>query len=270
MATHLDTILATTRAMVASSKLQVPLAELERRAAEHTPRGWAHALRVRAAQGPAVIAEVKKASPSKGLIREDFDAAWLALCYEAGGAAALSVLTDEPYFQGSLGNLERASAAVRLPCLRKDFMVDEYQLVEARAHRADAILLIVAALSSADLKRFSTAARALDLDVLVEVHTAAELSIFLDAVGAEGADAIGVNNRDLKTFEVRLDTSLDLVHQIPSSVVRVAESGISSAVQMAQLRSAGFDAFLIGESLMRQADPGAALAELLEGVAALR
>ena len=269
MATHLDTILATTRAAVAVTKLRVPAAELERQAAEHTPRGWARAIRKRAAEGPAVIAEVKKASPSKGLIRADFDAAWLAVRYEAGGAAALSVLTDEPYFQGSFANLERASAAVRLPCLRKDFMVDEYQLVESRAHKADAILLIVAALSGAQLKQFSAAARGLNLDVLVEVHTADELDLFLDAVGADGADAIGVNNRDLKTFEVRLNTSLELVDRIPASVVRVAESGISTVEDMARLRSAGFDAFLIGESLMRQTDPGTALAELLEGVAAL-
>jgi indole-3-glycerol phosphate synthase len=269
MPTHLDTILATTRATVAAAKRQVPVPELEHLAGEHTPRGWAHVLRMRAAKGPAVIAEIKKASPSKGLIREDFDVALLAGQYEAGGAAALSILTDEPYFQGSLGNLERASAAVRLPCLRKDFVVDEYQIVEARAHRADAVLLIVAALSGADLKRFSTAARALHLDVLVEVHMANELDLFLDAVGPEGADAIGVNNRDLKSFEVRLDTSLELIDQIPPSVVRVAESGISTAEQMRRLRSAGFDAFLIGESLMRQTDPGAALRELLEGVAAL-
>ena len=270
MATHLDTILATTRLTVAAAKLRVTVAELERRAAEHTPRGWACALKARAAEGPAVIAEVKKASPSKGLIREDFDAVWLAGRYEAGGAAALSVLTDEPYFQGSLGNLERASAAVKLPCLRKDFMVDEYQIVEARSHRADAILLIVAALSGAELKRFSAAARGLSLDVLVEVHTADELGLFLDAVGAEGADAIGVNNRDLRSFEVRLETSLELVERIPDSVVRVTESGIATAGEMGRLRGAGFDAFLIGESLMRQADPGTALRELLEGVAGLR
>jgi indole-3-glycerol phosphate synthase len=269
MATHLDTILATTRAAVAAAKLRTPVAELESLAVQHTPRGWARALRTRAAEGPAVIAEVKKASPSKGLIRENFDAAWLAGRYEAGRAAALSVLTDEPYFQGSLGNLERASAAVRLPCLRKDFMVDEYQLLEARAHKADAILLIVAALSAAELKRFSATARGLDLDVLVEVHTADELDRFLDAAGAEGADAIGVNNRDLKSFEVRLETSLELVDRIPDSVVRVAESGISTPQEMARLRVAGFDAFLIGESLMRQPDPGAALAALLEGAAVL-
>ena len=268
MGTHLDTIVAATRATVAGAKLRVPAAELERRAAEHTPRGWARALRKRAAEGPAVIAEVKKASPSKGLIRSDFDVVWLAGRYEAGGAAALSVLTGEPYFQGSLGNLKLASGAVRLPCLRKDFMVDEYQLVEARAHRADAILLIVAALSGAELKQFSNAARGLGLDVLVEVHTADELELFLDAVGPEGADAIGVNNRDLRSFDVRLETSLELVDRIPDSAVRVTESGISTPDQMARLRTAGFDAFLIGESLMRQADPGAALAELLDGVAA--
>jgi indole-3-glycerol phosphate synthase len=250
--------------------MRVSAAELERRASEHIPRGWARALRARAAEGLAVIAEVKKASPSKGLIREDFDAVWLAERYEAGGAAALSVLTDETYFQGSLGNLERASAAVRLPCLRKDFMVDEYQIVEARAHRADAILLIVAALSGVELKRFSAVARGLGLDLLVEVHTADELDLFLDAVGAEGADAIGVNNRDLRSFEVRLETSLELVDRIPRSVVRVTESGISTAEEMGRLRGAGFDAFLIGESLMRQADPGKALAELLEDVAAPR
>jgi indole-3-glycerol phosphate synthase len=265
MATHLDTILATTRLTVAAAKLRVTVAELERRAAEHTPRGWACALKARAAEGPAVIAEVKKASPSKGLIREDFDAVWLAGRYEAGGAAALSVLTDEPYFQGSLGNLERASAAVKLPCLRKDFMVDEYQIVEARAHRGDAILLIAAALNNTEMQRFSQAARGLALDVLVEVHTAEELDRVLDALGETGADAIGVNNRDLKSFEVRLETSLALVERLPSTVVRVAESGISTADDLSRLRAAGFDAFLIGESLMRQTDPGAALAALLAG-----
>jgi indole-3-glycerol phosphate synthase len=269
MATQLETILATTRTAVAATRQLVPAAELELLASAHTPRGWAAALKRKAAESPAVIAEVKKASPSKGLIRKDFDAVWLAGRYQAGGAAALSVLTDEPYFQGSLANLERASAAVKLPCLRKDFMVDEYQLVEARAHHADAILLIVAVLTGAELKRFSIIARGLDLDVLVEVHTADELDHFLDAVGAEGADAIGVNNRDLKSFEVRLETSLELVDRIPASVVRVAESGISTPDQMARLRNAGFDAFLIGESLMRQPDPGAALKELLEGAAAL-
>jgi indole-3-glycerol phosphate synthase len=263
MFTRLDTILASTRAAVAAARARVSTAELERKAALHQPRGWASSLRTRAATGPAIIAEIKKASPSKGLIRNDFDVDWLARRYQDGGAAALSVLTDEPYFQGSLCNLEIASAAVALPCLRKDFMVDEYQIIEARAHNADAILLIAAALTDAEMKRFATAARGLELDVLVEVHTAEELDRVLDALGETGADAIGVNNRDLKTFEVRLETSLELVDRIPAATLRVAESGISTSDDLARLRSAGFDAFLIGESLMRQPDPGTALAALL-------
>lgn len=265
MLTQLDTILATTRATLARARERVPAAHLERRAAEHRPRGWAAALRRKAADGAAVIAEIKKASPSKGLIRADFDVAWLAERYAAGGAAALSVLTDEPYFQGALRNLELASAAVNLPCLRKDFTIDEYQIVEARAHRADAILLIAAALSEGEMKRFAAAAHDLALDVLVEVHTAAELDRVLDALGETGADAIGVNNRDLKTFDVRLETSLELVGRIPRDVVRVAESGLSATEDIVRLRVAGYDAFLIGESLMRQTDPGKALAGLLAG-----
>jgi indole-3-glycerol phosphate synthase len=268
--TQLDSIVATTRTTVAAAKERVSVAELERLAAQHEPRGWAAALR-RVAQGrPAVIAEIKKASPSKGLIRADFDVAAIARQYLSGGAAALSVLTDEPYFQGSLCNLEIASATVPLPCLRKDFTIDEYQIVEARAHHADAILLIVAALSDAELKQFARVAHDFSLDVLVEVHTAEELDRALNALGENGADAIGVNNRDLKTFHVRLENSLDLVAQIPASVVRVAESGIGTPEDIQRLRSAGFDAFLIGESLMRQPDPGVALAGLLSGVALVR
>jgi len=270
MATHLDTILASTRITVTAAKARVPAAELEKRAAAHRPRGWAAALRRQAAKGPAVIAEIKKASPSKGLIRKDFDVEGLARRYRAGGAAVLSVLTDETFFQGSLRNLELASAATPLPCLRKDFMVDEYQIVEARAHRADAILLIAAALSDAEMKRFSSTARGLGLDVLVEVHTAGELDRVLDALGEGGADAIGVNNRDLKSFAVSLEISLGLIERIPASVVRVTESGIATAEDLIKLRAAGFDAFLIGESLMRQADPGAALAALLAGAAVTR
>jgi len=261
--TFLSTILASTRATVDASKSTVPVAELERRAAQHRPRGWAAALRRRSASGPAIIAEIKKASPSKGLIRADFDPEWLARRYRAGGAAALSVLTDEPYFQGSLRNLELASAATPLPCLRKDFIIDEYQIVEARAHRADAILLIAAALTDTELQHFADRAHAHALDVLVEIHASDELERVLEALGNTGADAIGVNNRDLRTFEVHQETSLTLVDRIPSDVVRVTESGISSRDDIARLREAGFDAFLIGESLMRQADPGAALGELL-------
>jgi indole-3-glycerol phosphate synthase len=263
MSTRLDNILQTTRATVAAAKDRVSLAELERLAASHEPRGWAEALRKRSGSEPAIIAEIKKASPSKGLIREEFDVEWLASRYEVGGAAALSVLTDEPYFQGSLRNLEVASATVQLPCLRKDFTVDEYQIIEARAHRADAILLIAAALSRSELRSLANKAHEISLDVLVEVHTSDELAGVLDALGETGADAIGVNNRDLKTFDVRMDTSIELVDRIPASVIRVAESGIATAQDLERLRISGFDAFLIGESLMRQADPGAALAELL-------
>jgi len=177
------------------------------------------------------------------------------------------VLTDEPYFQGSLRNLEMASSAAPLPCLRKDFIVDEYQIVEARAHRADAILLIAAALSDSELKRLAQAARSLALDVLVEVHTAEELEGVLGALGETGADAIGVNNRDLKTFDVSAETSIALAGRIPASVVRVTESGIATRDDIVRLRKAGFDAFLIGESLMRQPDPGEALAALLKSAA---
>jgi indole-3-glycerol phosphate synthase len=268
MSTHLDKILATTRAAVAASKARVPQAELERNAALHRVRGWVRG--VRGAKIPAIIAEIKKASPSKGLIRADFDASWLARSYEKGGAAALSVLTDEPYFQGSLRNLELASAAASIPCLRKDFMVDEYQIAEARAHCADAILLIAAALTNDELLRFSRKAHGYELDVLVEVHTEGELDRVLDTLGAEKVDAIGVNNRDLKSFKVSLETSLALVERIPASVVRVAESGIATSEDLVRLSAAGFDAFLIGESLMRQPDPGAALAELLAGAVATR
>ena len=270
MSTHLDTILATTRTAIAAAKIRAPVAELEKRATAHRPRGWAAALRRHAATGPAVIAEIKKASPSKGLIRRDFDVQWLARHYRSGGAAALSVLTDEPYFQGSLRNLELASTAMPLPCLRKDFMVEEYQIVEARAHRADAILLIAAALTNAEMQRFSAVARGLSLDVLVEVHTGEELDRVLDALGETGADAIGVNNRDLRSFEVSLETSINLAERIPPGVVRVTESGIAAAEDLVRLRAAGFDAFLIGESLMRETDPGAALAALLAGAGATR
>lgn len=263
MSTRLDTILASTRATVASAKQRVPVAELEKRALAHRPRGWAAALGRQAAAGTAVIAEIKRASPSKGLIRADFDVENLARSYFSGGAATLSVLTDEPFFQGSLHNLELASSATPLACLRKDFMVDDYQIVEALAHRGDAILLIAAALTNAEMKQFARTAHGLALDVLVEVHTREELDRVLDTLGETGADAIGVNNRNLKTFAVSLETSLALVDQIPPTVVRVTESGIATREDLARLQAAGFDAFLIGESFMRQPDPGAALATLL-------
>lgn len=256
---HLERILTTTRATVAARRQQVPLSELERRAAVHAPRGFARALREQATTAPAIIAELKKASPSKGLIRPEFDVVSLAGSLKSGGATALSVLTDEPYFQGSLRNLEIASERTGLPCLRKDFIVDEYQIIEARAHCADAILLIVAALTDDELARFNSFAHQCGLDVLCEVHTSEELARVRDM----GCDAYGVNNRNLGTFEVTLETSLRLIEHLPKDAVRVAESGIHTSGDIERLRAAGFDAFLIGESLMRQPDPGAALQSLL-------
>jgi indole-3-glycerol phosphate synthase len=210
----------------------------------------------------AVIAELKKASPSKGLIRAEFDVRALAAELEAGGAAALSVLTDTEYFQGSLENLRVASEASALPCLRKDFIVDEFQILEARAYGADAILLIVAGLSDAELSALGGAARGMGLDVLCEVHDEVELRRALDA----GFETIGVNNRNLKTFVVDLETSVRLSALMPEHVLRVAESGIESSADVAKLKAAGFGAFLVGEQLMRAERPGVELARLITGI----
>ena len=259
MPAFLDQIVAATRARVSRTKRDADLRDLERRAEQHAPRGFRHALQAKSKDGVAVIAELKKASPSKGLIRAEFHPRELAVELEGAGATALSVLTDEEFFQGSLENLRLASAAVKIPCLRKDFIVDEFQLLEARANCADAILLIVAALTSSELVKFAAAARQRNLDVLCEVHDAAELQQALDA----GCDLIGVNSRNLRTFEVNLQTALTLAETFPSGVVRVAESGIHSAEDVARLRAAGYDAFLVGESLMRATQPGEALRELL-------
>lgn len=257
---HLDRILAQTRADLAPRRERVPLNLLEKAAELHQPRGFARALREASLRAPAVIAELKKASPSRGLIRRDFEAAPLARDLQNAGAAALSVLTDEPFFQGSLTNLDLASAATTLPCLRKDFIVDEYQIVEARAHHADAVLLIAAALDDRQLESLTTIAQQrYGLDALCEVHTADELK----RVRGLGCAAYGINNRDLQTFEVRLDTSLELASLLPSNAVRVAESGIHTAADIQTLRKAGFHALLIGESLMRHPQPGAALSALL-------
>jgi indole-3-glycerol phosphate synthase len=256
----LDRILAATRARVAEAKRGADLRELERRAELHVPRGFRRGLAATSRDGVAVIAELKKASPSKGLIRADFHPVALAQELEAAGAAALSVLTDEEFFQGSLGNLRAASAAVKIPCLRKDFIVDEFQLLEARANSADAVLLIVAALSQVELGELAEGARERGLDVLCEVHDGEELQRALDA----GCDLIGVNARDLRTFKVDLETALLLTEKIPANVVRVAESGIRSSADVARLRAAGYDAFLVGESLMRAERPRKALQELLQ------
>jgi indole-3-glycerol phosphate synthase len=255
----LDRILAATVARVAEAKRGADLHELERRAEQHVPRPFRRALASMSQTGIAVIAELKKASPSKGLIRAEFRPAELAQELEAAGAAALSVLTDGEFFQGSLGNLREASAAVKVPCLRKDFVVDEFQLLEARANAADAVLLIVAALSAKALDVLAAAARSQALDVLCEVHDGDEFERALDA----GCDLIGVNTRDLRTFQVDPEIALRLANKFPSNVVRVAESGIHSAEDVARLRAAGYDAFLVGESLMRADSPGEALRELM-------
>jgi indole-3-glycerol phosphate synthase len=256
----LDQILTRTRADLARRIEQMPRAMVEQQALHHTPRGFAAALRTRSGSGPAVIAELKKASPSKGLIRADFSAAALAPTMQAGGAAALSVLTDEPFFQGSLTNLQAASSAATIPCLRKDFIIDDYQIVEARAHGADAILLIAAALADAELERLTKAASDYALDVLCEVHTREEA----ERIRHLGCSMFGVNNRNLRTFDVRLETSLALAAELPRDAVLVAESGINDPADYARLHAAGYRAFLIGESFMRQPDPGRALANWID------
>ena len=260
---YLPEILEHTRADVAKRKAATDMQELERAAAAHTPRGFTLALRAKALRGPAIIAELKKASPSKGLIRADFDAAALATEMQNAGAAVLSVLTDEKFFQGSLDNLRKASAATTIPCLRKDFMVDPFQVVEARANGADAILLIVAALTDAELRTLREEARRWNLDVLCEVHDAAELERALPLE----CECVGVNSRDLRTFEVSLDRASELAAQLPRYAVHVAESGIHTREDMQRLRDAGYEAFLVGESLMKQPRPGEALKHLLDGEA---
>jgi indole-3-glycerol phosphate synthase len=260
MSASLDQILAATRRGVTGTKAAVDLRRLERQAGDHVPRGFRRILESVSYSGIAVIAELKPASPSRGLIRPDFDAESLARELETAGAAALSVLTDAEFFRGSLDNLRRASASTKLPCLRKDFIVDEFQLLEARANGADAVLLIVAALSQAELKKLSHRASEYDLDVLCEVHDAEELHRAVDA----GCTLIGVNNRNLRTFQVDLVTAMRLEQSIPKNAFRVAESGIHSGLDVARLVSAGYQAFLIGESLMKAKSPGGALKGLLD------
>jgi indole-3-glycerol phosphate synthase len=262
MATGLEQILAATRREVARRRNSADRKRLTTQAESHVPRGFRRAIERQ--DGVAIIAELKKASPSKGLIRSDFDAATLARELENAGAAALSVLTDEEFFQGSLENLQRASVSSSVPCLRKDFILDEFQLLEARANGADAVLLIVAALSQAELARLSGEAVELGLDVLCEVHDAEELQRAEDA----GCTLIGVNNRNLKTFKVDIENALRLAERIPKNAVAVAESGIGSGSDIARLRAAGYQAFLMGESLMKAASPGEALKALLAEAAA--
>jgi len=258
--TTLDQILAATRDRVVRAKERAAVRPLEKAAAAHTPRGFRKRLAAMSQLGPAVIGELKKASPSKGVIRGTFPVATLANQLARGGASALSVLTDEDFFQGSLANLLEASAATELPCLRKDFIIDEFQITEARAHHADAILLILAALDDETFRRLLDFASALELDALCEVHDEDELKRALEG----GADIIGVNSRNLKTFQVSLDTLADMAASIPNHVLRVAESGIESGAEIRELHASGYQAFLIGEALMRAEDPGQKLHQLLQ------
>ena len=254
----LGEILDEKRREVARAKVSTPPSALRGRSEYgEVRRGFARALRE--AKRRAIIAEIKKASPSRGLIRASFDPALHARQYERAGATCISVLTDTPFFQGHLDHLALARGAARLPLLRKDFVVDPYQVVEARAFGADAVLLIVAALDASALGELTAAATAEGLDVLVEVHDEAELEI----AAASGASLIGINNRDLRTFVTSLEVSRRLAPRAPASALVVSESGIRDAADVASLEAAGVRAFLVGEHLMAAEDPGAALASLV-------
>ncbi len=260
MSDILNTILARKHQEIAERSARVPLADLVARAADAAPtRGFADALNASIAQGdPAIIAEVKKASPSKGVIRADFHPADIAVSYEFGGASCLSVLTDVDFFQGADAYLRQARDACTLPVLRKDFTIDPYQVYEARVLGADCILLIVAALDDAQLVDLSSLAMQLDMDVLVEVHDIDELERALQVP----VPLIGINNRNLRTFEVSLDTTLAMKDAVPRDRLLVTESGILVAEDVMKMRAAGVHAFLVGETFMRAPEPGEALREL--------
>ncbi len=246
--------------IVEQKKLELRLRDhsMERRAEESITgrRDFAGALFHRA---PSIIAEIKRASPSRGILVREFDPAALAIAYEQGGAAALSVLTDEKHFQGNLSHLEAARASAGLPVLRKDFTIDPYHVYEAAAHHADAILLIAAVLTERQMRDFRELAERYRMAALVEVHSAEELK----AAVASGARIVGVNNRDLHTFQVDIAVSLRLADKIPSDAIKVAESGIQTSADIAQLRAAGYHSFLVGEHLMKAGDPAGAVRALL-------
>ena len=258
--TVLDRIIAHKRDEVAERRRRRDRAELEAKIeAQSPPRGFAEALdRKIAAGNPAVIAELKRASPSQGLIRASYDPSAIARRYEAAGATCLSVLTDEAFFQGGDQHLRTARDATSLPVLRKDFMVDGYQILESRALGADCVLLIVSALDAAQLEALYQQALALGLDALIEVHDAAELETALKLKPR----LVGINNRNLKTFETRLETTLSLLGRVPDGVRVVTESGFHEPGQVRMMRQRGVDAFLVGEAFMRADDPGAALSVL--------
>jgi indole-3-glycerol phosphate synthase len=257
MAEILATIAEHVRGVVERRRIEVPLEGLRNRPLfKATTRGFTRSLNT---TGRRIIAEIKKASPSKGLIRADFDPVWIARNYAAHGAAAISVLTEDRFFEGSLQYLEQVRTAVDVPLLRKDFILDPYQIVEAKSYGADAVLLIAALLEPESIRQLREMAEALSLDVLVEVHSRNELEA---AIGA-GARVIGINNRDLRTFEVSLSTTEDLASWVPPDATIVCESGIDRIEAIRRVEKLGVHVFLIGESLMRASDPGARLSELL-------
>ncbi len=260
MADILDRIIEVKRRELAQAKaLKSPAAVQEEARTQDPPRDFVGAMRAKIGAGAAaVIAEIKKASPSRGVLREDFDPKSIARSYARHGAACLSVLTDREFFQGCPEYLVAARAASGLPVLRKDFIVDPYQVYEARAMGADCVLLIVAALAPSQMRELESAARETGMAVLVEVHDRGEL----DAALALSAPLVGINNRDLRTFETRLETTLDLLAAIPQDRIAITESGITGPQDVARMRGAGVHAFLVGEAFMRQEDPGVALQEL--------
>jgi indole-3-glycerol phosphate synthase len=263
MSTVLDRILAAKRVEVEAARVRIPQAEIERRArAASAPRGFIAAIEARiAAGGVGVIAEIKRASPSRGLIRADFDAARIAASYERHGAACLSVLTDKEFFGGSPEDLVAARAACALPALRKDFMLDRYQVHEARSWGADCILLIMDALPDAELIALEGEAHGLGMDVLLECHDADQLR----RAGAFRTRLVGINNRDLRTFVTRLETTLELLERVPAGRLVVTESGIGAPEDVARLRRGGVSAYLVGSAFMGAPDPGNELARVFEG-----